>query len=411
MNGQSQMDYGSLSDKALARLFAMRDPVAVRIITSANNQRLFRLAWCVLKDRSEAEDVVQSTYLRAFTAIASFEGRSTLTTWLTRIAINEAIERRRSTVRHKELLDANSVTVLQTYRNKPMQGSVYNRNPEDEAARGQLRKILEEAISRLPERFRMVFVLREVEQLSVAEVSESLGIPAATVKTRCLRARRMLQEKLSPEIQSALAGAFPFAGADCETLTENVLRALESAVPDTSSGRSETSRYLATSAYPQSEILKKGKMPQSENPRSTAKIAGHPIHPMLVPFPIAFLIGTLASDVIYWLTTNSFWATASFYLLVAALIMALLAAPAGLIDFLGDRRIRAISHAWQHMVGNIVAVLLSVANLLIRMNDLSGGVLPYGLSISLAVAVLLIFTGWRGGDLIYRHRVGIPDRK
>src|SRR3546814_1413763 len=86
-----------------------------------------------------------------------------------------------------------------------------------------------------------------------------------------------------------------------------------------------------------------------ENPKSTARIADHPIHPMLIPFPIAFLVGTLVSDLIYWQTTDAFWATASVYLLVAAIIAAALAAVAGFIDFFGDRRIRGLSHAWQHM--------------------------------------------------------------
>src|SRR3546814_8442594 len=89
-----------------------------------------------------------------------------------------------------------------------------------------------------------------------------------------------------------------------------------------------------------------------ENPKSTARIADHPIHPMLIPFPIAFLVGTLVSDLIYWQTTDAFWATAFVYLLVAAIIAAALAAVAGFIDFFGDRRIRGLSHAWQHMIGN-----------------------------------------------------------
>src|SRR3546814_18255536 len=109
-----------------------------------------------------------------------------------------------------------------------------------------------------------------------------------------------------------------------------------------------------------------------ENPKSTARIADHPIHPMLIPFPIAFLVGTLVSDLIYWQTTDAFWATASVYLLVAAIIAAALAAVAGFIDFFGDRRIRGLSHAWQHMIGNVIAVLLKIVNLLIRLGDPEG---------------------------------------
>ena len=145
------------------------------------------------------------------------------------------------------------------------------------------------------------------------------------------------------------------------------------------------------------------------NPRSTARFAGHPIHPMLVPFPIAFLVGTLLSDLAYWQLRDPFWATASVYLLGAAIVMALAAALAGFTDFLGDRRIRALSHAWQHMIGNLVAVLLSVFNLFIRLGDPEAALLSLGLPISAVVALLLVFTGWRGGDLVFRHRVGIPD--
>src|SRR5688572_546384 len=100
----------------------------------------------------------------------------------------------------------------------------------------------------------------------------------------------------------------------------------------------------------------------SRNPRSTAQIAGHPIHPMLIPFPIAFLVATFVADLIFWRTGNPGWATASLWLLGAALIMAALAALAGLTDFLGDSRIRDLSTAWFHMVGNVVAVLLSLWN-------------------------------------------------
>src|SRR5918997_5176949 len=100
----------------------------------------------------------------------------------------------------------------------------------------------------------------------------------------------------------------------------------------------------------------------TRNPRSTAQVAGHPLHPMLIPFPVAFLVATLVSDLIFWRTGNSGWSTASLYLLGAALIMAALAALAGLADFLGDSRIRDLSAAWHHMVGNVVAVLLSLWN-------------------------------------------------
>ena len=149
----------------------------------------------------------------------------------------------------------------------------------------------------------------------------------------------------------------------------------------------------------------------SDNPRSTAKVFGHQIHPMLVGYPIAFFTATLVSDLIYVLTREAFWATASLYLLVAGVVTALGAALAGFTDFFGDRRIRALSHAWQHMIGNLLAVLLSIANLLLRLGGAETAVLPLGLGLSALVTLLLVFTGWRGGDLVYQHRVGIPDQR
>lgn len=147
----------------------------------------------------------------------------------------------------------------------------------------------------------------------------------------------------------------------------------------------------------------------TRNPRSTAQIAGHPLHPMLIPFPVAFLVATFASDVTYWWTNSAAWSTASLYLLGAALVMAALAAIAGLTDFLGDHRIRSLSAAWHHMVGNVVAVLLSLWNWYRRYDAGEAAVLPTGLLISLVVVLILLYTGWRGWEMVYRHRVAISD--
>ncbi|HEX6374680.1 MAG TPA: RNA polymerase sigma factor [Allosphingosinicella sp.] len=225
MTPQARLDYESMSDGDIARRVAERDPAAVRLLTNRNNQRLFRAAWSILRNRAEAEDVVQSAYLRAFVAMASFEGRSSLSTWLTRIVINEALGRRRAARRRRTQLDENSVVHLDEYRDKLMRGSTGSPSPEASAAREQLRRLLEGAIANLPESFRVVFVLREIEGMRVDEAAEALGIPPATVKTRHLRARRRLQEALAPEVSTALSGTFPFAGADCAAITERVVRA------------------------------------------------------------------------------------------------------------------------------------------------------------------------------------------
>jgi RNA polymerase sigma-70 factor, ECF subfamily len=225
MTALPRPDYETLDDPSLARLIAARDPEAVRLVTTRNNQRLFRAAWSILKDRSEAEDAVQSAYLRGFAAIGAFEGRSSLSTWLTRIAINEALGRARAAKRRRAHFDAASVAVLDDYREKLMRGSMDGASPDAELARAQLRGLMEQAIADLPDDFRLVFVMREIEGLSVDETAEALSLVPATVKTRHLRARRKLQQSLAPEVKTALTGAFPFAGADCEAITQRVVQA------------------------------------------------------------------------------------------------------------------------------------------------------------------------------------------
>lgn len=225
MGARFQTDYGALSDVELAGRLAAREPGAVRLVTQRNNQRLFRAAWSILRNRAEAEDAVQSAYLHAFAAIGDFAGRSSLSTWLTRIVINEALGRERAAKRRRARLDRESVVVLDEYREKLMRGSSQSTRPDEALAREQVRRLLEAAIERLPANFRTAFVLREIEGLSVEEAAEALAIPPATVKTRHLRARRRLQQDLAPELKSALCGTFPFAGADCEAMTARVLAA------------------------------------------------------------------------------------------------------------------------------------------------------------------------------------------
>jgi uncharacterized membrane protein len=147
------------------------------------------------------------------------------------------------------------------------------------------------------------------------------------------------------------------------------------------------------------------------NPISTAQIMGHPIHPMLIPFPIAFLVATLVCDLVFWRTGNLGWTTASLYLLGAALVMAALAAVAGLTDFIGDARIRDLTPAWHHMIGNILAVLIALWNWWRRYTaaDVGAAVLPTGLILSAVVVLILLYTGWRGWEMVYRHRVAVSD--
>lgn len=223
---QALRDYENLTDVELAACFARKEPDAVRLVTQRNNQRLFRAAWSVTRNRAEAEDVVQETYFRAISAAAAFNGRSSLTTWLTRIAVNEALSRRRVALRRMAALNTNSVVVMDEYREKLMNAAAGRATPEAALVRKQLAGVLERAIARLPEPFRLVFVLREIEGLSVDETAAVLGINPDTVKTRAVRARHRLQQMLDPEWKAALAETFPFAGVDCEALTARVLERL-----------------------------------------------------------------------------------------------------------------------------------------------------------------------------------------
>lgn len=145
------------------------------------------------------------------------------------------------------------------------------------------------------------------------------------------------------------------------------------------------------------------------NPRSTASIAGHPIHPMLITFPIAFFVATFVCDLVYWQSANSAWATAGRWLLGVGLVMAALAALAGLADVVGEPRIRALSDLWWHAGGNVLVVLIQLYNFFIRYSQGTASVLPEGLVLSLVVVCILLFTGWKGWEMVYRYRVGVAD--
>jgi len=146
------------------------------------------------------------------------------------------------------------------------------------------------------------------------------------------------------------------------------------------------------------------------NPKSTVSITGHPIHPMLIPFPVVFMVTALVTDLVFWSTGNANWATVSMWLLGAGVIMALVAALAGFTDFFADARIRDIGDAWQHMIGNLIAVVLTLINWYIRYRSgAAAGVFPWGIWISLVTVLLLLFNGWKGWELVYRHHVGVSD--
>ncbi len=231
MGAKAAIDYEAMDDLTLAARVAARDVEAVRLLTSRNNQRLYRTARSILRNPADAEDAVQSAYLNAFSAIASFEGRSSLSTWLTRITINEALARVRTAERRRAALDSESVTVMDDYREKLMRGSLGASSPDAAMARQEIRSMIEIAIGRLPEAFRIVFVLREIEELNVEETAEVLGIDPVTVRTRHLRARRRLQNELAAKLKGSLSETFPFAGGSCAAMTEKVVAAYVDQAP------------------------------------------------------------------------------------------------------------------------------------------------------------------------------------
>jgi uncharacterized membrane protein len=147
------------------------------------------------------------------------------------------------------------------------------------------------------------------------------------------------------------------------------------------------------------------------NPRSAASLRGHPLHAMLVPIPLVCFIATLVTDTVYWRTAAMMWADISAWLLVVGLIVSVFAVAAGLIDFLGDRRIREYRAAWIHALGNTIALILSIVNALIHTRDAYTSVVPSGLILSAIVAAILLVTGWNGWSLVYRRRVGVRNEE
>src|SRR5437764_4343901 len=211
------------ADAELIQRARSRDETAVRAIMQANNRRLYRLARGILRNDSEAEDVVQEAYVRAFTHLENFRGDSSLSTWLSRIAMNEALgrlRRQRPAVEMDSLppgaLDAKIIQF-------PLAASA---DPEKSMAQREIQAVVEHAIDELPEAFRLVFITRVIEGMNVEETAEILSLKPETVKSRLHRARTMLRDIVERKIGPVVMEAFPFAGKRCERLTEAVLKRL-----------------------------------------------------------------------------------------------------------------------------------------------------------------------------------------
>jgi uncharacterized membrane protein len=145
------------------------------------------------------------------------------------------------------------------------------------------------------------------------------------------------------------------------------------------------------------------------NPRSTAQVAGHPIHPMVIAFPIACFVLAFVSDLAFFATSNEFWATASLWLLGIGLITAAFAAVTGLIEVFGDNRVRNLSDTRLHAASNAIALLIALYNWYSRFEHGSSAIVPTGVVLSGIVVLVLVFAGWKGGEMVFRHRVGVAD--
>jgi RNA polymerase sigma-70 factor (ECF subfamily) len=203
-------------DMAIARRIGAGDRTSFDLLMRRYNRRLYRLARAAMRDDAEAEDALQEAYLSAFRSIGQFRGNSTLATWLSRMVLNECLGRLRKSARRQNL-----IPMVTSDEMNLIAGDDEN-VPEKALVRSEVRALIERKLDELPEDFRTVFVLRAVEELSVEETAECLGIPEATVRSRHFRARSLLREALAREIDVAERDLFDFGGARCDRIVAGV---------------------------------------------------------------------------------------------------------------------------------------------------------------------------------------------
>jgi RNA polymerase sigma-70 factor (ECF subfamily) len=220
---QLQPDIVAGSDMDLVSRAQARDAGAFRAIMRAHNQKLYRLARSIVRNDSEAEDIVQETYVIAFAHLPSFRGEASLATWLSRIAINEALGRLRRTRRTAEIITNGPADDAQII---PFPLTAGSDDPERTMAQRQILKLVEQATDALPDAYRTVFVARVIEGLSIEETAALLAIKPQTVKTRLHRARELVRNQIDEQIGPIMLDAFPFAGRRCERLANAVMKRL-----------------------------------------------------------------------------------------------------------------------------------------------------------------------------------------
>ena len=214
-------------ESRLAARIARHDPAAFEALMRRHNGKLFRVARAILRDDGEAEDALQDAYVDAYRHIRDFRGGSQLVTWLTRIVINHSLMRLRRQKRDRVVVpidrrgDDRELPEIDVRDRR-------SESPSDALLRGEIRRILERRIDELPVAFRTVFVMRDVEDMTVQETADCLSIPSATVRTRLFRARALLRQALERDIDTATLDVFGFAGARCDRIVAAVLRRLQS---------------------------------------------------------------------------------------------------------------------------------------------------------------------------------------
>jgi len=217
----------AVSDGALLELARDRSESAAREFMQRYNQRLYRVAYSILQSAADAEEIVQDIYVKLFTGQAVFKGDAAMATWLTRIAANAALDRRRTQRRRARLLEERGIAMIRTRSTDTDDTPISHASPESDTARYELARRLEAAMEKISDTFRPVFVLREIEGLSIEETSAALGLAVNTVKSRHARARRQLAAMLEPDWRDILQGTFPFAGTRCADLADRVIHHLQ----------------------------------------------------------------------------------------------------------------------------------------------------------------------------------------
>ena len=218
-----QLDLNALPDWELAERMRGGDQRAFELVMRRHNRLLYRTARAILRDDMEAEDCVQEAYLQGFRSIAAFRGESKLSTWLTRIVVNQALGTMRKRKKQHSDISLNNVLDLDGHVRGACASVDEPEQPEASALREEMRRILERNIDQLPGAFRTVFMLRALEEMSAQETAECLGIPEATVRTRFFRARSLLRGSLEKDMDVALEEAFAFDGARCDRIVQAVL--------------------------------------------------------------------------------------------------------------------------------------------------------------------------------------------